>query len=84
MPATTATYLRDHLSATEFGSAFGVITLSFGAGQFIAPQIGGFLADQFSSFASIFVLAAAVAIAAAIASLPLMTPHAATDVLNDA
>lgn len=71
VPATTATYLRDHLSAREFGSAFGVVTLAFGLGQFVAPQIGGFLADQFSSFASIFVLAAAVAIVAGIASMPL-------------
>jgi MFS family permease len=73
VPATTATYLRDHLSAREFGSAFGVITLAFGMGQFVAPQIGGFLADQFSSFASIFLLAAAVAIVAGIASAPLTT-----------
>lgn len=71
IPATTATYLRDHLSAREFGSAFGVVTLAFGAGQFVAPQIGGFLADQFSSFASIFVLAAVVAIVAGFASAPL-------------
>ncbi|MEX1272183.1 MAG: hypothetical protein WEB55_07010, partial [Acidimicrobiia bacterium] len=28
VPAATAAYLRDHLSAREFGSAFGVIPLN--------------------------------------------------------
>ena len=66
VPATTATYLRDHLTAREFGSAFGVITLAFGVGQLLAPQIGGWLGDALSSFTLVFVLAAAVA---ALASL---------------
>ncbi|MGB8362720.1 MAG: MFS transporter, partial [Acidimicrobiia bacterium] len=66
VPATTATYLRDHLTAREFGSAFGVITLAFGVGQLLAPQIGGWLGDTLSSFTLVFVLAAAVA---ALASL---------------
>jgi MFS family permease len=61
VPATTATYLRDHLTAREFGSAFGVITLAFGVGQLLAPQIGGWLGDALSSFTLVFILAAAVA-----------------------
>jgi predicted MFS family arabinose efflux permease len=68
IPATTAAYLRDHLSATEFGSAFGVITLAFGAGQLLGPQIGGFVGDRFGSFATAFFVASSVALAAAIAS----------------
>lgn len=68
VPTTTATYLRDHLSALEFGSAFGVITLAFGVGQLLAPQIGGWIGDTFPSFAPVFVLAAGVAILAAVAS----------------
>jgi predicted MFS family arabinose efflux permease len=68
VPATTATYLRDHLTAREFGSGFGVITLAFGVGQLLAPQIGGWLGDALSSFALVFVLAAVVAALAAIGS----------------
>lgn len=68
VPSTTATYLRDHLSAREFGSAFGVITLAFGAGQLLAPQVGGWLGDTMSSFTLVFILAAMVAALAAIGS----------------
>jgi MFS family permease len=67
VPATTATYLRDHLSAREFGSAFGVITLAFGVGQLLAPQIGGWLGDALSSFTLVFVLAATVAATSSLA-----------------
>lgn len=68
VPANTATYLRDHLSAREFGSGFGVVTLSFGAGQLLAPQIGGWLGDAMGSFTIVFVLAAGVAAVAAFGS----------------
>jgi predicted MFS family arabinose efflux permease len=68
VPTSTATYLRDHLSAREFGSGFGVITLAFGAGQLLAPQIGGWLGDAMSSFTVVFLLAAAVAAVASVAS----------------
>jgi MFS family permease len=68
VPASTATYLRDHLSAREFGSGFGVITLAFGVGQLLAPQIGGWLGDALSSFTLVFVLAAAVATLASLGS----------------
>lgn len=68
VPANTATYLRDHLSAREFGSGFGVVTLSFGVGQLLAPQIGGWLGDTLSSFAVVFFLAAVVAAASALGS----------------
>lgn len=68
VPANTATYLRDHLSAREFGSGFGVVTLAFGAGQLLAPQIGGWLGDALSSFTLVFVLAATVATIAAVGS----------------
>jgi MFS family permease len=68
VPASTATYLRDHLSAREFGSGFGVVTLAFGAGQLLAPQIGGWLGDTLSSFTLVFVLAAIVAAVSAIGS----------------
>jgi MFS family permease len=68
VPANTATYLRDHLSAREFGSGFGVVTLAFGVGQLLAPQIGGLLGDTLSSFTLVFVLAAIVAASAAVGS----------------
>ena len=68
VPTNTATYLRDHLTALEFGSAFGIITLSFGVGQLLAPQIGGWMGDTFASFTSVFVLAAVVAALSSIGS----------------
>lgn len=68
VPTNTATYLRDHLTANEFGSAFGIITLSFGIGQLMAPQIGGWLGDAFSSFTLVFWLAAVIAGVSSIAS----------------
>lgn len=68
VPATTATYLRDHLTAREFGSGFGVITLAFGLGQLLAPQIGGWLGDALSSFTLVFIVAAGVAATASLGS----------------
>lgn len=69
VPATTAAYLRDHLTARQFGSAFGIITLAFGAGQLLGPQIGGYLGDTLESFGAVFVLAAIVAGLAGLACL---------------
>ena len=74
MPATTAAYLRDHLSARAFGSGFGVVTLAFGVGQLLGPQLGGFLGDALGSFATVFLVAAGVAGAAAIGSAWLERP----------
>ncbi|MEX2655124.1 MAG: MFS transporter [Acidimicrobiia bacterium] len=74
VPASTAAYLRDHLSAREFGSAFGVITLAFGIGQLLGPQVGGYLGDALGSFATVFYLAAFVALTAAMAVTRLPTP----------
>lgn len=78
VPAATAAYLRDHLSAREFGSAFGVITLAFGIGQLLAPQVGGYLGDTLGSFATVFYLAAFVAMTAAIAVTRLPAPSPAS------
>ncbi|MDX1448206.1 MAG: MFS transporter, partial [Acidimicrobiia bacterium] len=69
VPATTAAYLRDHLTARQFGSAFGIITLAFGTGQLLGPQLGGYLGDTRGSFTVVFVLAATVAAAACLASV---------------
>lgn len=74
----SASYLRDHLSAQEFGSAFGVITLAFGAGQLLGPQLGGFLGDALGSFTTAFVLAAAVAAGGAAAAGRLARPFPST------
>ena len=74
VPAATAAYLRDHLSAREFGSAFGIITLSFGVGQLLGPQIGGLLGDTFGSFSVVFYLAALVALIAGMGALGIGRP----------
>lgn len=69
VPATTAAYLRDHLTARQFGSAFGIITLAFGTGQLLGPQLGGYLGDTLGSFGAVFILAAVVAGSAGLACL---------------
>lgn len=68
VPTTTAAYLRDYLSARQFGSGFGVITLAFGVGQLIGPQAGGYLGERLNSFTVVFLAAAAVAATAAVVS----------------
>lgn len=70
-PVSIAAHLRDHLSTQQFGSAFGVVTLGFGAGQLVAPVVGGAIGDATGAFTVVFLIAAAIAAASAVASLRL-------------
>ena len=49
-PTLTATYVRDHLDAREFGSAFGTMTIFYGGSAVAAPAAVGILADRFDTF----------------------------------
>ena len=52
-----------HLSAEEFGAAYAVLTIVFGAGLAIGPQLGGIIADSSGSFRPSLVLACCFAAA---------------------
>jgi NNP family nitrate/nitrite transporter-like MFS transporter len=49
-PTLTATYVRDHLDAREFGSAYGTMTIFYGITAMAAPAGVGILADRFDGF----------------------------------
>ena len=66
IPTTVAARMSDAMAAEDFGAAYGVATLAFGAGLMIGPQLGGFLGDATGSFRPVFWLAAAVAVAAGV------------------
>lgn len=55
-----AAYLSDELPAAEVTTVLGAATLALGAAQFIAPPLGGWLADGTGSFSATY-LAAGVA-----------------------
>ena len=52
-----------HLSAEAFGAAYAVLTIVFGAGLAIGPQLGGIIADSSGSFRPSLVLASCFAAA---------------------
>ena len=62
VPTALAAHLSDHPEQSAFGAAFGVITLSFGAGQLLAPQLGGWLSDASGSFTSVFLVSTVAAL----------------------
>ena len=58
--ASIAAYVSDHSRREEFTAAFGAVTLAFGVGQTIGPQLGGFLGDRTHSFTATFAVSGAV------------------------
>ncbi len=68
LPAVIAAALRDELDPRSFGAAFGAMTLAFGLGQVLGPQIGGWIGDARGSFDLAFVLSAAAITVGAVAS----------------
>ena len=52
-----------HLSAEAFGAAYAVLTIVFGAGLAVGPQLGGIIADSLGSFRPSLVLASCFAAA---------------------
>lgn len=69
--AVLAAYLGDALPPRDVGTAFGAATLAFGAGQFLAPPVGGWLADTTGSFTATYVAAAVCGIAGGAVALAL-------------
>ncbi|WP_216870357.1 YbfB/YjiJ family MFS transporter [Modestobacter excelsi] len=70
-PAVLAAHLADTLDPRRFAAAFGAVTLVFGLAQLVGPQLGGWIADRTGSFSTAFLVAAAAALGAAVASATL-------------
>ena len=69
LPSVIAAHLADVLTPREFAGAFGRCTLAFGVAQLCGPPLGGVLAERTGSFHASFVVAAAVALLGAAASV---------------
>ena len=54
-------HVSNHLSAEAFGAAYAVLTIVFGAGLAVGPQLGGIIADSTSSFRPALILASCFA-----------------------
>ena len=52
-----AAYLSDELPAAEVTTVLGAATLALGAAQFVAPPLGGWLADASGSFTASYLVA---------------------------
>ncbi len=72
IPAVMAAACGDMLGSKFAPAALGFITLFFGIGQALGPVAGGAIADGMSSFEPAFLLAAAVALMGAGASIFLL------------
>lgn len=75
VPTALAAHISDHVDPQGFGSAFGVITLSFGAGQILGPQLGGWLGDVTGAFTFGFFTSAVVALAGLAFALRVPATH---------
>ena len=55
------TKVSGHLDAEAFGAAYALVTIVFGAGLAVGPQLGGIIADSSGSFRPALVVAACCA-----------------------
>lgn len=76
-PSVLAAHLADRLDPHRFAAAFGAVTLVFGLAQLVGPQLAGWIADRTGSFSTAFLVAAAAALGAALASATLPRSGAA-------
>ena len=75
-PVVTAAYVRDHVDARAFGAAFGMLTIFYGPGAMLGPQLGGIIGDSADSFTPVYLLVAAVAVAGALFAASARPPRA--------
>jgi len=57
-----AAYLSDELPAVEVTTVLGAATLALGLAQFVAPPLGGWLADETGSFTATYLVAGAASV----------------------
>ena len=70
-PAMIGAYMTARSSPDTYGPAYAAITLAFGVGLMVAPQVGGVMGDALGSFAWVFVTAAIVSVLGAAAAMRL-------------
>ncbi|MCP3857002.1 MAG: YbfB/YjiJ family MFS transporter [Actinomycetia bacterium] len=68
-PTTIGARISDHVTAEDFGAAYGVATLAFGAGLAVAPQLGGVIRDVTGSFRPAFAVITVCSIGAGLLSM---------------
>lgn len=68
IPAIVAATLGDRMGPTRAGALFGYVTFAFGIGQVLGPALAGVLAEQSGSFASSYLLASVLTLAAILLS----------------
>ena len=61
-PTLAATYVRDHLDARAFGSAYGTMTIFYGLAAVVTPTVVGVLADRFDTFTVPYLAVAALSV----------------------
>ena len=66
-PVLTAAYVRDHVGARDFATAFAAMTVIYSIAAMFTPAAVGWLADASGSFTAPFVAMAALAAAAVLA-----------------
>jgi MFS family permease len=71
IPSVIAATVADLVGPLRASSAFGFVTIFFGAGQVVGPALAGFLAESTGLFDTAFVICAVLTTAAAIASVRL-------------
>jgi len=64
-PVLTGAYLRDQVDGRAFTAAFGSITIFYGMGAVIGPQVGGLVRDVAGTFDPIFITLSFAAFGAA-------------------
>ncbi len=74
IPGIMAAAVGDYMGPAHAVAAFGTITFAFGLGQIIGPALAGVLAEATGSFASSYLMAAALAAFALCLSLLLKPP----------
>lgn len=72
IPSMISAHVVANTRPESYSAVFSTVTLAFGLGQMLSPQIGGILADRLGSFTAVFLLSGAVALAgtAAVLRLP--------------
>ncbi|MBL8929452.1 MAG: YbfB/YjiJ family MFS transporter [Kineosporiaceae bacterium] len=74
IPGIMGAAVGDYLGPVQAVTAFGRLTVAFGAGQALGPVVAGAMAEASGGFSSAFLLTAGLAAGAALVSLALRPP----------
>ena len=74
IPGIMGAAVGDYLGPVQAVTAFGRLTVAFGAGQALGPVVAGAMAEASGGFSSAFLLTAGLAAGAGLVSLALRPP----------